>query len=164
MIVTSRLSHYNVIITSRQIETNPSVQTFTICSQQMCSYLHAVTRVCRSRLVNTLRGLDVGSRPLVRSIFRLGFMSAPQYEDKSLDTVYYSISYFLVTAVQYTQVALCTCTQLLRVRLSQIHWVYCFTNHWVTSRIPKTVKVTSGTLCTVLCRILCVYSTACVGS
>ena len=43
-------------------------------------------------------------------------------------------SYFLVaTTVQYTQVALFTCTQLLCVRLSQVYWIYCFTNHQVTS-------------------------------
>ena len=30
-------------------------------------------------------------QPLVPSIFRLGLMSAPQYDDKALDTVYYFI-------------------------------------------------------------------------
>ena len=87
-------------------------------------------------------------------------MSAPRYEDKSLYIVYYFISYFLATAVHHTQIALCNSTQLLCVRLSQIYWVYCFTNHWVTSRIPKTVIVTSGTVCTALCSIL--FSRSCL--
>ena len=44
----------------------------------------------------------------------------------------------LDTAVQHTHKLLFrTCAQSLYVRLSQIHWVCCFDNHWVTSWIPN---------------------------
>ena len=52
-------------------------------------------------------------QPLVPSIFQLDQTSAPQYDDKSLDTVYYFIIWFY--RLQHSQVE--TCTQSLYVRL-----------------------------------------------
>ena len=89
-------------------------------------------------LFPSLRGLYVGV-PTACTEYLTSYVRSAKWRQVTAYSLLLLLTSFYLAAitVQYTQVAISTCTQLLRVRLSQIHWVYYFTNHRVTSRIPK---------------------------